>query len=286
VLKYFKSRTELNPMQRFFGAIREVVLEEIPESIVIIIDEIDGTRNLPFDTDEFYAGIRECFNRRVHDQACERLTFCLIGVAVPNDLIRNPSMTPFNIGERIRLQDFELDEVRRFGAFLGPSGDRLARRVHYWTSGQPFLTQNLCREIASDTRIQEERDVDALVQRLYFGPKALETNLNLADVANRVLWDSEQSGDPDTLDLPTLVETADHDDGPFGDHLKRLLISVSQFPNVLQAMKSSLGLEEHADPESIARLVAAGVLRVDSKGQAVPACDLYSRYLKLHIALS
>jgi len=197
VMRYFKNRSDLNPMQRFFGAIREVVLEQISEPIVIFIDEIDGTRNLPFDTDEFYAGIRECYNRRVHDKICERLTFCLIGVSVPNDLVRNPMVTPFNIGERIRLQDFSLDEVQRFGSALGPAGNRLARRVHYWTNGQPFLTQSLCREIAADTRIQEERDVDALVQKLYFGPKALETNLNLADVANRVLWDSEQSADPD-----------------------------------------------------------------------------------------
>lgn len=86
-----------------------------------------------------------------------------------------------------------------------------------------------------------------------------------------------------SIDLPTLIATADEEDGPFGDHLKRLLIAVSRFPNVLHAMKSSLGLEEHADPESVARLIAAGVLRNDENGQAVPLCDLYSRYLKQQI---
>jgi len=70
VLKYFKSKADLNPMQRFFGAIREVVLEQIKASIVIFIDEIDGTRNLSFDTDEFYAGIRECFNPGSTSQTC------------------------------------------------------------------------------------------------------------------------------------------------------------------------------------------------------------------------
>lgn len=86
-----------------------------------------------------------------------------------------------------------------------------------------------------------------------------------------------------SVDLPTLIATADDEDGPFSDHLKRLLIAVSRFPNVLHAMKSSLGLEEHADPESVARLIAAGVLRNDANGQAVPACDLYARYLKAQI---
>jgi hypothetical protein len=86
-----------------------------------------------------------------------------------------------------------------------------------------------------------------------------------------------------SVDLKTLIATADQDDGPFGDHLKRLLIGVSSFPNILEAMKSSLGLEENADSESVERLVAAGALRLDQNGKAVSACDLYSRYLKSHI---
>lgn len=97
----------------------------------------------------------------------------------------------------------------------------------------------------------------------------------------RTAFDQLVSG---SLSLSNLVATADQDDGPFGDHLKRLLIAVSRFPNVLQAMKSSLGVAEHADDESVERLVAAGVLRMDQGGHPVCSCDLYSRYLLSHIA--
>ena len=34
------------------------------------------------------------------------------------------------------------------------------------------------------------------------------------------------------MDFPTLLSTADRDEGPFGDHLKRILVSVSQLPEV------------------------------------------------------
>ena len=34
------------------------------------------------------------------------ITFCLLGVATPSDLIRNVNTTPFNIGYRIELTDF------------------------------------------------------------------------------------------------------------------------------------------------------------------------------------
>src|SRR5205807_2652849 len=87
LLEYWRDNNHLSPLQRFFGSLREVMLEKVQCPIVIFIDEIDSTRSLPFDTDEFFAGIRECFNRRVHDPVYGRLTFCLLGVAVPSDLI-------------------------------------------------------------------------------------------------------------------------------------------------------------------------------------------------------
>jgi hypothetical protein len=63
----------------------------------------------------------------------------------------------------------------------------LVKRVHYWTHGHPFLTQSLCQAVAKDLHIQTEADVDALVQRDLFDPKARDTNINLADVSSRVL---------------------------------------------------------------------------------------------------
>lgn len=173
VLTYFKSQQDLSPMQRFFGALREVVLPALPEPLVIFIDEIDATRNLPFDADEFFAGIRECYNRRVQDESAGRLTFCLLGVAVPTDLSRDSSTTPFNIGERIRLQDFTLQDLVSFARVLGSNGGVMTERVHYWTGGQPYLTQSLCHEIANHPEIQDAEGVDALVSASSSGPTPL-----------------------------------------------------------------------------------------------------------------
>jgi hypothetical protein len=83
--------------------------------VVIFVDEIDAVLRLPFSTDEFFAGIRELYNFRTEDAELERLTFCLLGVASPSDLIRDTRTTPFNIGQRIELRDFsaDLDELAR-----------------------------------------------------------------------------------------------------------------------------------------------------------------------------
>ena len=41
----------------------------------------------------------------------QRLSFVLIGVATPGDLIKDAARTPFNIGHGIELTDFTLDEA-------------------------------------------------------------------------------------------------------------------------------------------------------------------------------
>src|SRR5207237_3613842 len=82
-----------------------------PTRVVIFIDEIDFTRSLPFSADEFFAAIRECYNARAQDPVWKRLAFCLLGVASPSDLIRDPRLTPFNIGRRIELTDFTAVEA-------------------------------------------------------------------------------------------------------------------------------------------------------------------------------
>jgi WD40 repeat protein len=209
VLAYCKENADLSPMQRLFGSLREVLLSRFDTPVVLFVDEIDATKNLSFNTDEFFAGIRECYNGRVRHPELQRLTFCLLGVAVPSDLISNPLTTPFNIGERIQLQDFTLDEMQRFAPALGSNGFKLVERVHYWTHGQPFLSQSLCQTIANE-ELKEVRQVDAVVFEQFFGPKARDTNINLADVANRALNAGALEQDPERFraDLLSAYERA------------------------------------------------------------------------------
>src|SRR6185436_17375008 len=65
-----------------------------------------------------FAAIRECYNRRSEEPEYGRLTFCLVGVATPADLIRDTRTTPFNIGRRIELRDFTPEEAAPLAAGL------------------------------------------------------------------------------------------------------------------------------------------------------------------------
>lgn len=85
------------------------------------------------------------------------------------------------------------------------------------------------------------------------------------------------------MDLSTLFSTASRDDGPFGDHLKRILISVSQLPSVLEALRISMTNPEFRDSEGYQRLLSAGVVKKNSDNRAELRCELYRQYLASHV---
>jgi AAA-like domain len=203
-IQYWKEHPELPPVQRLFGAMREVALPSrddrppttdhrppaedptgtqsvrtVPSavvggrsSVVIFVDEIDITRSLPFNTDEFFAAIRQCYVGRATDPVLKQATFCLLGTATPAELIEDTRISPFNIGRRIEVRDFTAEEAAPLARGLvhhqgtktqspdginkdtqdGQDGEREGRRlldrILYWTGGHPYLTQRLCRAVA------------------------------------------------------------------------------------------------------------------------------------------
>jgi WD40 repeat protein len=187
---FWQEQARFGPLQRWMKMLREVLLARIPGRIVIFVDEIDTVRSLPFSTDEFFAGIRECYNRRTQDPEFGRLTFCLLGVASPSDLIRDARTTPFNIGRRIELTDFTPEEAAPLSAGLAQKksvGMMLLQRVITWTGGHPYLTQRLCQAVAEDTTETHAAAVDRLCDRLFLSPQARERDDNLLFVRERLL---------------------------------------------------------------------------------------------------
>ncbi|HEV8482787.1 MAG TPA: AAA-like domain-containing protein [Blastocatellia bacterium] len=186
---FWDTRSSLGPLHRWMHAVRQVVLPSRPGRVVVFIDEIDAVRSLPFSTDEFFAAIREFYNRRSDDLELERLTFCLLGVASPSDLIRDTRMTPFNIGRRLELHDFTEEEAQVLAYGLaagGETGASLLGRILYWTNGHPYLTQRLCRAVA-EQEVGSLEGVDHLCDEIFFARRAREQDDNLLFVRERML---------------------------------------------------------------------------------------------------
>src|SRR5438093_3350351 len=171
--QFWIANERLSPVQRWFTAIRKTVLAWRPGPAVIFLDEIDTVRSLPFSTDEFFAAIRECYNRRSEAAEFNRLTFCLLGVATPTDLIRDTRLTPFNVGRRVELNDFTSQEAAQLALGLQWRGSETAldaddpgpailARILHWTDGHPYLTQRLCRAVAEAKWNSRERNLEPI----------------------------------------------------------------------------------------------------------------------------
>jgi AAA domain-containing protein/carboxypeptidase family protein len=201
---YWLDHTRLSPLQRWMAALKKVVLKLCVGNVVIFIDEVDAVVSLPFPTDEFFAGIRELYNRRTDEPELRRLTFCLLGVATPSDLVRDIRITPFNIGKRIDLTDFTEQEAAHLSKGLSAEPDNgrvLIKRVIYWTGGHPYLTQQLCQALSEEAGPKHRVTVDRVCERQFFSSSTREQNDNLQVVSNRIL-----RGDTDIAGLLDLYE--------------------------------------------------------------------------------
>ncbi|MEH1858604.1 MAG: AAA-like domain-containing protein [Nostoc sp.] len=199
----------LSPVQRLSKFIETILLKTITEKIVIFIDEIDSVLSLSFNLDDFFAVIRDCYNRRADHPEYNRLTFALIGVSTPSDLIQDKRRTPFNIGQAIDLTGFQLPEAEPLARGLVAVGDsqELMQAVLDWTGGQPFLTQKVCKllieECPVETRFiascgdEEKSQIEGLVagvvrRRIIENWETQDEPEHLKTIRDRILQSGEQ----------------------------------------------------------------------------------------------
>jgi hypothetical protein len=174
--EWWRERGGITPAQRFDIFLHDAILAERANPVVVFIDEIDSTLKLPF-ADDFFAAIRHTYNLRAHNPAYDRLTFVLLGVVAPTDLIKDRTRTPFNIGHAINLQEFSRDDVgpleTEIERLYPGQGRRILDQIFSWTSGHPYLTQKLCQEIAeAPAHAWPEAEIDRLVETLFLGDAA------------------------------------------------------------------------------------------------------------------
>ena len=154
-MSWWQERELMSPVQRLGELIEELLLVKISQNLVIFIDEIDSVLSFQEPLDDFFALIRCCYNKRAHNSEYQRITFALLGVATPSDLISDATRTPFNIGLAIELHGFKLQEALPLAkGFEGKvdNPQEVLKEILDWTGGQPFLTQKLCKLILHNVK--------------------------------------------------------------------------------------------------------------------------------------
>ncbi|WP_137904848.1 AAA-like domain-containing protein [Chryseobacterium sp. 2VB] len=138
--------------------------------LVIILDEIDALTKTDY-SDQIFSQIRSMyFSARVNNKIFNNLTYLLSGVVEPTEIIKDPKVSPFNIGEKIYLNDFSKDEFLDFLdiANLKLDSDSIDR-IYYWTHGHPRMSWDVCSEV--ENALANEKCsvelIDKLVHNLY-----------------------------------------------------------------------------------------------------------------------
>lgn len=186
---WWETHANHNPVQRFSNFLRDVLLPTITKPIVVFVDEIDSALGMAF-TDDFFAAIRAAYNARASHSEFKRLTFILLGVARPADLIRDRNRTPYNIGTHIDLSDFTLPELEPFKAVFEKvfpeHGTEILQWTLDWTNGQPYLTQKLCAELIRTSETPPTPlSVEQTANRLFLSDEARKES-NLRAIQDRI----------------------------------------------------------------------------------------------------
>lgn len=185
---------QVSPVRRLRLLIEHLLQEFPSHRIVIFVDEIDAVQRQSFRLDDFFTQIRYFYDHRSHDSRYNRLTFALLGVASPNDLMREHSGISMNSGGvEINLTGFELTQTqplqRGLEGVTDAPGD-VMQEILAWTDGQPFLTQKVCNLI-----VQEETslNVEEIINRYIIQDWVVQDEPeHLRSIRNRILDDDKR----------------------------------------------------------------------------------------------
>lgn len=199
---------DIAPLQRHINFLEEYVLKQLDRRVVIFIDEADRLFSFsePANTDAFFAFIRSCSEKREpgdDNNPYNRLTYCIVGTTSPNNFIRDPQSTPFNIGQAITLEPFKLDEVQPLITMLGEklktpesASKELMREIIHWTGGQPFLTQKICALIVKEHQNNAFGTVQEVVRsKVIQNWRAQDTPVHFQTIEKRFLSNEAKAFD-------------------------------------------------------------------------------------------
>jgi WD40 repeat protein len=276
---WWEERNWLSPLRRFREFIESVMLSQVPEKIVIFIDEIDSVLSLNFSADDLFAFIRSCYNRRTQNTDYNRITFCLLGVATPSALIQDKKRTPFNIGQAIELKGFTKEQAAPLAKGLEGKVDRpiqVLNEIVDWTGGQPFLTQKLCKIVLEQAETRNP-DIAELVQAYIINNWEENDNPeHLGTIRDRILSNQQRTsqllgiyqqiitppnpplprGGTDSTDPPLLTMPKDSTNSPLAKEKKNNLtpplskgglggVAADNSPDQMELQLSGLVVKKH-----------------------------------------
>ncbi|WP_426091302.1 tetratricopeptide repeat protein [Flavobacterium sp. DSR3-2] len=158
------------PAHNEYSRCLRIILNFFKGDLVIILDEIDALKSADY-SDNIFAQIRSNYFSRTNFPVFERLTYVLSGVIEPSELIKDRNKSPFNIGDKIYLDDFikkEHDDfIIKSKLIISPE---ISNEIFNWANGNPRLTFDICSEIENSIMKNENVNIemlDSIIKKKY-----------------------------------------------------------------------------------------------------------------------
>src|SRR5690606_4748541 len=100
---WWQDKSILSNRQRLVEFYAEVILQHIDDPVVVFVDEIQCVGDKPL-AGHLLASIRAAYNARVAEPDFARLSFVLAGECDPLSIAPDPSLSPFEVSQEIRLK--------------------------------------------------------------------------------------------------------------------------------------------------------------------------------------
>lgn len=140
----------LGPQDKLTYLMEDYVLPETDAPIVLALDEVDRLLSVPFHSD-FFALLRSWHNSRALDEQWDRLNIVMVISTEPYHLISEVNQSPFNVGLRLYLEDFDTAQVselnRRHGS---PVSEQELPQLVNLLGGHPYLTRKALYHLVAD----------------------------------------------------------------------------------------------------------------------------------------
>ena len=160
-------------------------LLNLPSSskIVMLLDEVSAVPE-SF-SDLFFSTIREVHNSREVILEFERYVFVLAGTFIPDEIVKDKDISPFNVAEPIYTSDANQDGIAKLVRNLERLGldisNEVIERIYHWTAGHLCLTQHLCAILEEQEEPQlTTPSVDSAVDTMLLG------DINISHVLKKV----------------------------------------------------------------------------------------------------
>jgi hypothetical protein len=143
-------RDSLGPQENLSRLMERHILPERETSIILAIDEADRLLSTSFHSD-FFALLRAWHNSAAYGGVWSKLCIVMVISTEPYLLIKDANQSPFNVGLKLYLKDFDEGQVRDLNQRHGsPVQEQELPQFMRLLGGHPYLTRKALYTMVND----------------------------------------------------------------------------------------------------------------------------------------